>query len=340
MKLFSLLGVAVYFSLAGMAGLVAQPMGGQGNSTEGLHGFNLGNALEAPQEGKWGVTLKEEYFAAIAQKGFHLLRIPISWPAHAKMEAPYTIDPAFFQRVDWALAQAKTNHLVAIVDFHHYGQLQENPASQKERYLAIWKQVAEHYQAEPDTVYFELLNEPSGKLDAVTWNQLLVKALAVVRATNPTRTVVVGGVQWNSIGALAKLDLPDNDRNLLVTFHYYDPMKFTHQGASWMSGSKEWMGTTWQGTEAERQKVDQDMDKAAAWGKEHHRPIFMGEFGSFEKGDMESRTRWTKYVVQSADAHGFPWTYWEFCSGFGAYNPVTNQWREPLLEALQSPAKQ
>ncbi len=28
-------------------------------------GINLGNALEAPREGQWGVTLKEEYFAAI-----------------------------------------------------------------------------------------------------------------------------------------------------------------------------------------------------------------------------------------------------------------------------------
>ena len=316
---------------------MAQPLDELNKTSEPLHGFNLGNALEAPTEGKWGITLEKEYFTAIAQKGFHLIRVPIRWSAHAQLEAPYTVDPSFFERVDWVLAQAKANKLVAILDFHHYGELATDPAGNEQRYLALWKQVAEHYQAEPNTVYFELLNEPTGKLDANTWNALLGKALTVVRASNPTRTIVVGGVQWNSIGALAKLVLPDDDHNLLVTFHYYDPMTFTHQGAGWMKGSKDWMGTTWQGTDAEKQKVDQAMDKAAAWGKEHHRPIFMGEFGSYEKGDMESRVRWTKYVVHSADAHGFSWTYWEFCSGFGAYDPKTNQWREPLLEALMSP---
>ena len=31
-------------------------------------GVNLGNALEAPQEGKWGVRLEESYFKLIAEE--------------------------------------------------------------------------------------------------------------------------------------------------------------------------------------------------------------------------------------------------------------------------------
>ena len=304
------------------------------------HGVNLGNALESPQgEGKWGVTLQESYFAAIEQVGFTLVRVPICWPAHALSEAPYTVDPAFFQRVDWVVAQAKAHHLHAILDFHNYGEMMKDPASQEERFLGIWKQVAEHYQSEPSTILFELLNEPNGKFDAPTWNALLVKALAVMRPSNPTRLIVVGGVHWNSIGALSDLVLPDDDHNLVVTFHYYDPMKFTHQGASWIKGSASWLGTTWEGTDAEKQTVDQAMDKAAAWGQTHQRPIYLGEFGSFNKADIDSRARWTQCVARSAEAHGFAWTYWEFCSGFGVYDPVVNQWRAPLLQALAPDAK-
>jgi endoglucanase len=28
------------------------------------------------------------------------------------------------------------------------------------------------------------------------------------------------------------------------------------------------------------------------------------------------------------------WSYWEYSNGFGAYDPVAQQWREPLLHAL------
>ncbi len=65
-------------------------------------GMNLGNALEAPNEGEWGLTLKEDYFEAIRRAGFDSVRIPIRWSAHAGAYAPYTIDERFFSRVDWA----------------------------------------------------------------------------------------------------------------------------------------------------------------------------------------------------------------------------------------------
>jgi endoglucanase len=34
-------------------------------------GVNLGNALEAPREGAWGVVIKEEFFPLIKEKGFN-----------------------------------------------------------------------------------------------------------------------------------------------------------------------------------------------------------------------------------------------------------------------------
>src|ERR1700681_3953301 len=46
-------------------------------------GINLGNALDAPQEGAWGVTLEADYFRLIQEAGFNSVRIPIRWSAHA-----------------------------------------------------------------------------------------------------------------------------------------------------------------------------------------------------------------------------------------------------------------
>ena len=299
-----------------------------------LHGVNLGNMLEAPKEGAWGEKVHEEYFPIIRQEGFGLVRIPISWAAHVGSAPDYTIDPAFLNRVDCVVSQAEKSGFVTILDYHNDGALMKDPDVNATRFVVTWKQIAEHYKDAPGSIFFELLNEPNGKLDAAHWNDLLAKALGAVRATNPTRPVVIGPVKWNSIGALPTLVLPDNDRNLIVTVHFYDPMTFTHQGASWVPGSEKWLGNTWQGTEAEKRAVTQPFAKAAAWGKDHHRPIYLGEFGAFSKGDMDSRARWTAFVVKTAEAEGFPWTYWEFCSGFGVYDPVAKQWRQPLLDAL------
>src|SRR5512142_2465840 len=69
-------------------------------------GVNLGNALEAPTEGDWGVVLQDEYFDLVKQAGFASIRLPVRWSAHAQTEKPYTIDPVFMKRVDWAVANA------------------------------------------------------------------------------------------------------------------------------------------------------------------------------------------------------------------------------------------
>ena len=55
-------------------------------------------------------------------------------------------------------------------------------------------------------------------------------------------------------------------------------------------------------------------------------------------GDMESRARWTRFVAQEAWKRKMSFAYWEFCSGFGVYDPQKNQWIEPLKKALLAPA--
>lgn len=68
-------------------------------------GINFGNALEAPNyEGEWGLRLREEYFQLVTEAGFDSVRVPIRWSAHARKSEPFTIDPRFFERIDWVTA--------------------------------------------------------------------------------------------------------------------------------------------------------------------------------------------------------------------------------------------
>ena len=301
-------------------------------------GINFGNALEAPKEGDWGLKLDAGYFKLIKDAGFDTVRVPVKWSAHAAKEPPYAIDPEFFKRIDWVLDQAEANTLNVVLNVHHYDEMDKDPDRHLPRLVSLWEQIAKRYKDRPASLVFELDNEPHDKLVDQKWNDAIPPVLKAVRATNPTRAVIVGPPFWNGIWALPKLKLPD-DPNLIVTVHFYEPFKFTHQGASWAPDDvKKLSGLKWQGADAELVELRKKFDQAAEWAKKNNRPVFLGEFGAYEKADMDSRAKWTAAVMREAEARGFSWAYWEFAAGFGAFDRQKKAWREPLLKAL-TPAR-
>jgi endoglucanase len=297
-------------------------------------GINLGNALEGPHEGAWGVTLKADYFRLIKKAGFNSVRIPIRWSAHANTDFPYEIESSFFHRVDWAIQQALSRDLVAVINVHHYEEMNRDPVQSLPRLVELWKQIALRYQNFPKRLMFELLNEPNEQLDDERWQQAFPQVLSAIRDSNPDRMVVIGSAPLNGIEHLDKLHLPPQDRRIIGTFHYYGPFHFTHQGASWVKGSEPWRGTRWTGTSQEREELRNDFERAAAWSQQNHRPLYLGEFGAYREANMDDRALWTRAVAREAEKWGFSWSYWEFCSEFGAYDPVARRWRRPLLNAL------
>jgi len=291
--------------------------------------------LEAPSEGDWGARVQEEYFDLVKEAGFDFARVPVRWNTHAGQEWPYTIDPTFFARVDEVVNWAVQRDLTIIIDFHHYEEMMWDPWSNKDRYLGIWKQVAEHYQEYPSNVLFELLNEPNDQLNASLWNQYLAETLTLVRETDPTRDVVIGPASWNAYDWLSTLDLP-NDQHLIVTFHYYLPFQFTHQGAEWAGEeAQKWLGTTWDATDEQKAEISGHFDMVAEWAQRHGNVrVLLGEFGAYSRGPQDSRVRWTEFIAREAERQGFAWSYWEFNAGFGIYDPNAKVWREDLLKAL------
>jgi endoglucanase len=297
-------------------------------------GINLGNALEAPKEGEWGVILKEKFFQLIKNAGFDFIRVPIRWSTHANSKDPYKIDLSFFDRIDWVIEQSLSRNLSVIINIHHYEELMTDPQAHKFRFLSFWQQISVHYQNYSENIYFELLNEPTYELNSSLWNQYLQEAIEIIRETNPNRFIIVGPTSWNNISDLEYLILPSNDKKIIVTFHYYSPFHFTHQGAEWVESSNQWLGTNWTGTEFETEAIKSDLDAAAQWADEQNRTLLLGEFGAYSKADFESRVRWTDFIAREAEKRNISWSYWEFCSGFGIYNKGKNQWRTELLEAL------
>jgi endoglucanase len=294
--------------------------------------INLGNMLEAPAEGEWGLRVQEPWLQIIADAGFDTVRIPIRWSAHAAAEPPYTIDEAFFARVDEVVGWALDAGLQAIINIHHYEEIHADPEAHRARLVALWEQISTHYQTYPNTLLFEVMNEPTDRFTPRLWNEYQLEIVEVIRATNPTRTIVIGGVDWNSLWQLPWIRLPQDKTNLIVTFHNYEPFEFTHQGAEWTSGTDAYLGREWPIRDDEV-RLRQYFDYAAQWQKNLGVPLLMGEFGAYYKADMDSRIRFTRAVVERAEAEGIAWCYWEFAAGFGIYDRVTGRFND-LYRAL------
>jgi endoglucanase len=276
---------------------------------------------------------QERHFQRIHEAGFQSVRIVLQAMAH--MNAENRLAPAWFKTLDWAVEKATANGLTAILDEHDYNLCGQNAEGCKPKLMAFWQQVSEHFKDAPNTVLFEILNEPNTQVTPEQWNAWVKEALGIIRKTNPERNVIVGPASWNNIKFLDRLELPENDRHLIVTVHYYLPMNFTHQGAKWVKSAADLHGIPW-GTDEEKRKVETDFAGVEAWSKAHGRPILLGEFGAYDRGgaDMDSRVRYTSYVARTAESLGWAWSYWQFDSDFIVYDIGKDEWVEPIRKAL------
>jgi endoglucanase len=207
------------------------------------------------------------------------------------------------------------------------------------------------------------MNEPNGALKAQEWNGILADALHVVRTSNATRTVVVEGVDWASAQSLRdSLEVPD-DPNLVASFHMYQPILFTHQGAPWMDDAYKTVGIVFPGPPASpltpatsvtwaRDWLDrynrepaatnpsglgaivEQFEMTRAFAQEHHVPIYMGEFGAIDHADLASRAAWIRATRQEAERRGLGWAYWDDGGPFAAYDRKRGAWIPELEAAL------
>jgi endoglucanase len=275
---------------------------------------------------------KEGYFKMIKEAGFSNVRVnlfPFSY-----MDSTFTLNPAWLANLDWVVEKGLDAGLMVILDLHEFHAMAGDPLGKKELFLSFWEQVAPRYKDHPGDLIFEILNEPFGELTPELWNTFLAEASNIIRTTNPDRTLMIGPGNWNGIESLPTLVLPEDDKNIIVTVHFYHPMRFTHQGAPWAEDFVNLSGITWTGTEEEKNEINTKLQVAADWSKANGRPVYLGEFGAYEKGDMDSRARYTEYVARTAENLGFSWGYWQFDSDFIVYDIDEEQWITPILNAL------
>lgn len=294
--------------------------------------MNIGNALDAPRYTPWDVQMKSGYFKAIKKAGFNTVRLPVRFSDYAKDNPNYELDPSFMKRLDGYLHVALKQHLYVILDFHHFVEIMQNPEQYHACFLSVWEQLSERYKNYSSHLMFEVLNEPIDNLNGNLWNQYLAEAIHIIRKTNPTRKVIVGPDNYYSLYRLDALQIP-KDRNLIVSFHYYEPNNFTFQTNPYL-GFSQYHDIEWKGTKQEVNYIHDRFARVKKWADQHHVQVYLGEFGANKQAPYESRLRWTEEVRQQAEEFGFSWGYWELASSFGVYDPHTGKWDKNMLKTL------
>ena len=303
-------------------------------------GINMGSMLDAPAEGEWGHRLESGYADLVAGK-FDTVRLPVRWSNNAAPTADATLDERFAKRVDQLVDDFLGRGMHVILNVHHYNQIVGAPLAPGEfavdpavvdiRLVNIWRQLALRYLDRSPKLVFELMNEPYGRLDGAPWNRLAPRVLAAVRESNPDRAVMIGATYWSNAAHLPLLRVP-RDRNLIVTFHHFHPFEFTHQGEK----SREVpfpVGTKC--CDARQRKVARaEFQLAERWSRAKGYPLHLGEFGSHNAADVESRAAYARMMRDESERRGIGWAYWEFVSNFGLYLHKTGEWVEPIKRAL------
>lgn len=262
------------------------------------------------------------HFARLREAGFDTVRLNLHLLDHPKALAG----------IDRLVRAGLDAGLTVILDAHEDQNCARDAASCRARLRELWRALAQRYRDAPSPLLFELLNEPHGEITTALWNAMLRELLGTIRASNPERNVVIGPANMSSTDQLGNLDLPASDRHIIATVHTYTPVRFTLQGASWVPQASE-LGVRW-GSDAELAALVRTFDTVEAWSRRERRPVFLGEFGVYEKAPMESRTRWIASVARIAEAHGIAWCYWQMDTDFAAYDFGRDEWVAPVLQAL------
>jgi len=333
-----------------------------------MRGVNIANYLEVAPGGGWDVPHSVGDLQHIRAEGFDHIRLPVVWQRYTGPEPEFKISGEIFTKADQIVTNATALGLNVIVNLHDFIEFDTNPGANTAWFEAIWRQVAAHYAEAPSGVAFELLNEPKDAATTVVLNPIYAETIRLIRQTNPHRTIFVGPSRWNSVDELTNLRLPDDDDNLIVTVHSYEPFQFTHQGASWTGSDRQLTGIVFPGPPAMPLKPDTSLhlnpwvlewvdryntlpadanpsgpsafipmvQKAKAWSKEFGRPVHFGEFGAYTKADQASRARFYGAFRQALDAAGIGWAVWDWKSGFNYWDIKAHRPLPGMREALFS----
>ena len=313
----------------------------------------------------------EADIARIAELGFDHVRIPIDevqfWDAEGNKL------PAAWDLLTNALDNCIKYNLRAIVDLHIIrahnfnagfagmrNALWEDEAAQ-DGLVNLWYQLSDALKDYPcNMVAYEFMNEPVAD-EHEQWNKLVAKVHKALREREPNRTLVIGSNMWQGVDTMEFLKVPEGDRHILLSCHFYHPMALTHYTAPWTEAGRYFGPIQYPGvmipeeefaklddankevfrqftTEWNKDRLKEMVGQAANVAKKLGLPLYCGEWGVYQKNaPAESKYNWYRDMVEIFDEFDMSWSTWCYFDEFGFWSLEKQEIvDQPLVDILLS----
>lgn len=288
---------------------------------------------------------KQEDVKSIAAHGFDHIRLPIDevqmWDDQGNRHADA------FELLENAIKWCEKSDLKVIIDLHiirsHYFNAKEKPLwtdeNEQQKFFDLWLDLSKTLKKYPNSlVAYELMNEAVAD-DSESWNKLLNNAIKTIRAIEPQRTIVVGSNRWQSVDTFDELRVPENDPNILLSFHFYEPFLMSHYHTSWTE-LKDYQGPVhypgvilnedefealpeavkpvakkWVGKSFTKASILEMWQEAIKKAEKLNLPLYCGEFGIVSEVPESERLRWYADMVSLFEEMGIGYANWNYKSG-------------------------
>lgn len=310
-------------------------------------GINLGGWLSQGSLDKEHLDtfITEDDIRRIASMGVDHIRIPVDFELLEDEQGNILEDGHTYLRkgIDWCLS----NNLNVVLDLHktagyvfddaaYSNGFFDNEALQQ-RFINLWKVLATRYGNQPDRVALELLNEVVDPAVADKWVAIATKTIKAIREITPDAWIILGGTRNNSVVSVKELGIP-YDRRIVYTFHCYEPLIFTHQGAYWIENMPLDYHIDYPETiETYIAETERLIDPVQAFpikhitpgtkGKDFFRqffadaievaqkydvPLYCGEYGMIDRADPEACLRWFEDIHAVFEEYRIARTVWTY----------------------------
>ncbi|UKT64941.1 glycoside hydrolase family 5 protein [Pedobacter mucosus] len=227
------------------------------------------------------------------------------------------------------------------------------------RFEKLWQKLSSEFREYPnELVAYEILNEPNSKENA-SWNIISNKIIKAIRKSEPERIILLGSNKANRVTTFPDLQIPKNDPNIILSFHFYYPYLLTHYKADFYKAIKDInVPINYPGQIVTDSVVNTLNDEGKKVMKSYNginnkqtmfaliKPaidiakkaglrIHCGEFGSnFAYPNKDLQLRWMQDIVAIFKENDIPYTVWGYRKQFGIFNDNRQIKDQRYLDAL------
>lgn len=307
-------------------------------------GINLGGWMSQCNytETHLDTFITEPDFAQIATWGFDHVRIPVDY--NILQQEDGTLLEEGFVRIDRAMVLAEKYGLKTVLDLHKtagfsfdYGE-QESGFFESEKYqelfFQLWDAFAKRYGSRSDSIVFELLNEVTDQKFSETWNHIADTCIRRIRQYAPETVILVGSYFNNAVQTVSALHPPLDD-HVIYNFHCYEPLPFTHQGATWAPQLNPDDRIPFAESGVSADYFEQLFADALETAKKQHTSLYCGEYGIIQYVSAEEALAWFRIIHAIFEKYGIARAVWCYKGmHFGIADARFDGVRDELLQLL------